>query len=106
MSQLDVATESARLVNRPWVRNFLGAYLIGGYLRLTVLTSKVIYDPPDLHARLAALEPALYMSWHGNASLGFLLVPHPEKTDLLASLHPDGRMVAALARSMRFGVIG
>ena len=105
MSEIDVAAESQRWFNRPWFRDFLGAYVIGSYLRLTVATSKVVYDPPDLHRRLAALEPALYMSWHGNASLGFLLVPHPEKTDLLASLHPDGRMVAALARSMRFGVI-
>jgi lysophospholipid acyltransferase (LPLAT)-like uncharacterized protein len=80
------------------VRTFLGAYVIGGYLRFGAATSTIVYDPPDLRQRLAALEPALFVSWHGH-------VPRGDQTDLLASHHPDGRMAAAYAKSMGWGVI-
>lgn len=91
--------------DRPFVRWFMGAVLIGGYLRLIRLTSRIIYDPADCWPRAEADAPFIAASWHGQSNLAYICTPHPERVALLISNHPDGRMAAALGRSFGFRTI-
>ena len=83
----------------------MGAVLIGGYLRLIRLTSRIIYDPADCWPRAEADAPFIAASWHGQSNLAYFCTPHPERMGLLISNHPDGRMAAAMGRSFGFKTI-
>ena len=90
------------LIDAPWFRAFVGGRLIGGYLRLAFRTSRFTYDPPDLMARLQALEPAIFVSWHANILASPIMVPDPRNLVSMAAPHPDGQMGGATSRS--FGI--
>jgi lysophospholipid acyltransferase (LPLAT)-like uncharacterized protein len=51
---------------------------------------------------MAALEPAIFVSWHANILTSPLLVPDPHNLVSMAAPHPDGQMGAAGSR--RFGI--
>lgn len=91
--------------DRPAVRWFMGTVLIGGYLRLIRLTSRIVYDPSDCWPRAEADAPFIAVSWHGQSNLAYFCTPHPDKVALLISNHPDGRMAAAMGRSFGFRTI-
>lgn len=85
-----------------WFRRALGWAILAPYLRFVRATSRVVYDPPDFWARVDANWPALLTSWHGQSTLSYSVFPQPYRFGVMASLHPDGQIVAGLARS--FGV--
>lgn len=91
--------------DHPFVRWFVGAALLGGYLRLIRATSRAAFDPPGQWDVAAAIAPVIAVSWHGQSNLAYAYTPHPENWSLLISNHPDGRMAAALARSFGFNTI-
>lgn len=94
-----------RFIDRPLFRWFAGAVLLGGYLRLIRLTSRIVYDPADCWDEAEKVWPVISVSWHGQSNLAYLCAPKPKRLALLTSTHPDGRMAAAMARSFGFQTI-
>jgi lysophospholipid acyltransferase (LPLAT)-like uncharacterized protein len=90
------------LIDAPWFREFVGRQLIGGYMDLVFRTSPATYEPADALSRMAALEPAIFVSWHANILTSPILVPNPRNLVSMAAPHPDGQMGAAGSR--RFGI--
>lgn len=90
------------LIDAPWFREFVGRQVIGGYMDLVFRTSARRYEPEDALSRMAALEPAIFVSWHANILTSPLLVPDPHNLVSMAAPHPDGQMGAAGSR--RFGI--
>jgi lysophospholipid acyltransferase (LPLAT)-like uncharacterized protein len=91
--------------DRPFVRWFTGAVVLGGYLRLIRLTSRITFDPPDCWEDAERNAPVIAVSWHGQSNLAYFCTPHPDRFALLISNHPDGRMAAAMGRSFGFKTI-
>ncbi|HEV7718366.1 MAG TPA: DUF374 domain-containing protein [Arsenicitalea sp.] len=87
------------LIDAPWFRNFIGARVIGGWVRWVIRTARPRYFPPDYLQNCAALEPAIYVAWHANVLATPLLAPDMKQLVTMSSPHPDGRMGAALAES-------
>jgi lysophospholipid acyltransferase (LPLAT)-like uncharacterized protein len=96
------APAQVRFWDRPRARWFLGAVVLGSYLRLIRATSRIVYDPPDCWDRADADRPFIATSWHGHSFLAIACVPQPDSMAVLFSNHPDGRMAAALAASFGF----
>ena len=99
------ADAPARWIDRPGVRSFLGTVLIGSYIRFVRMTSRVVADPPDFWERVHKDWPAIAVSWHGQSNLAYVVMPEPRKVALLISMHPDGRMMGAMARSLGYQTI-
>lgn len=106
MSDSAPAPRPSKWIDRPGVRRFLGKVLIGGYMRFVRLTSRTIVDPPDFWERLHQDWPVIGMSWHGQSNLAYVVIPDPKQVALLISLHPDGRMMSAMAESLGYQVVG
>jgi lysophospholipid acyltransferase (LPLAT)-like uncharacterized protein len=88
-----------RLIDTPWVRDFVGRHILGGYVDFAMRTSKVEFHPPDYNDRVRADHPVLYVIWHANMVACGYPVPDYEKTRALVSPHTDGRLgAAAIAR--------
>ena len=105
MNEAAGATGKPALKDHPFVRWLTGAVLIGGYLRLIKLTSKVVFDPPDCWERAKADWPVIAVSWHGQSNLAYACIPETKNLALLISNHPDGRMAAAMAKSFGYQTI-
>ncbi|MHB1103389.1 MAG: lysophospholipid acyltransferase family protein [Devosia sp.] len=105
MSETAGGVEKPGLKDHPFVRWLTGAVLIGGYLRLIKLTSKVVADPPDWWERVQADWPVIGVSWHGQSNLAYACIPETKNLALLISNHPDGRMAAAVARSFGYRTV-
>ncbi len=88
-----------------WLRRAIGGGLLGPYLRLVRVTSRVVYDPPDFWQRLDAHSPLLLTSWHGQSNLAYPSFPDPRRFAIMISNHPDGQIAAGIAQSFGFGVI-
>lgn len=97
--------EKTRWLDRPGVRNFLGRVLIGSYLKFLRATSRVIADPPDFWEAAQPDWPAIAISWHGQSNLAYVVMPEPQRVALLVSMHPDGQMMAAMARSLGYQTV-
>ena len=94
-----------KFLDRPGVRNFVGHYLLGGYVWLATVTSRVTYHPADYAERVRADSPVLYVVWHANmTAIGPIMVEHG-RTKVLVSPHPDGRMGAAAIIALGGSVI-
>lgn len=87
------------VIDAPWFRNFVGARLLGGFVRLVVRTARVEYFPPSYLDDCAKLEPAIYIAWHANVLATPFLAPDMTQLVTMSAPHPDGRMGAALAES-------
>jgi lysophospholipid acyltransferase (LPLAT)-like uncharacterized protein len=99
------ASEKTRWLDRPGVRNFLGRVLIGNYLKFLRATSRVVADPPDFWEAAQPDWPAIAISWHGQSNLAYVVMPEPGRVALLVSMHPDGQMMAAMARSLGYKTV-
>ena len=104
MSDADAAGKT-RWIDRPGVRNFLGRFLIGSYIRFVRMTSRVVADPPDFWESAHKDWPAIAVSWHGQSNLAYVVMPDPRQVALLISMHPDGMMMAAMARSLGYQTV-
>ena len=90
-----MTARTTRLIDAPWLRDFVGRWILGGYVHLGMWTSKVDYHPPDYCERSIAHNPAIYVVWHANmVAIGYA-VPDHSSIRVLVSPHPDGRMGAA-----------
>jgi lysophospholipid acyltransferase (LPLAT)-like uncharacterized protein len=98
----DGAEAPVQWIDRPGVRSFLGRFLIGGYMRFVKLSSRAEFDPPGLWDRVDENWPAILVSWHGQSNMAYMMTREPKRLALLFSMHPDGQMMAALARSLGF----
>lgn len=87
------------VLDAPWFRSFVGAGVLGSFVRLVVRTARVEYLPPTHLADCAALEPAIYIAWHANVLATPFLAPDMTRLTTMSAPHPDGRMGAALAES-------
>ncbi|MEO8758168.1 MAG: DUF374 domain-containing protein [Devosia sp.] len=98
-------TAPTKWIDRPGVRNFLGRVLIGGYIKFVRLTSRVVADPADFWESAHSDWPAIALSWHGQSNLAYVVMPDPKQVTILVSMHPDGQMMAAMARSLGYGTV-
>jgi lysophospholipid acyltransferase (LPLAT)-like uncharacterized protein len=98
-------TPPARWIDRPAVRNFLGRVLIGSYIKFVRLTSRVVADPPDFWEAAHKDWPAIAISWHGQSNLAYVVMPDPGQVALLISMHPDGMMMGAMAKSLGYQTV-
>jgi lysophospholipid acyltransferase (LPLAT)-like uncharacterized protein len=88
-----------RIVDIPWVRDFLGRHVLGGYVHFAMATSRIEFHPPDYNERVLAAHPVLYVIWHANMVACGYPVPDYDRTRALVSPHSDGRLgAAAIAR--------
>ncbi|RUT31188.1 DUF374 domain-containing protein [Arsenicitalea aurantiaca] len=94
----DGPAESRGLIDALWLRRLVGR-LLALYTRFVRRTSRIVDEPSDLRARSAALEPAIYVSWHANILAIPLIVPDPKRVVALASPHPDGQIAAEYGRA-------
>lgn len=101
----DAETAPVRWIDRRGVRNFLGKYLIGSYIKFVRATSRVVADPPDFWERAHEDWPAIAVSWHGQSNLAYVVMPDPGQVALLISLHPDGQMMGAMARALGYQIV-
>jgi len=84
-----------------FLRRLGGAAVLGGLVRLTAATSRVVYEPADAEARIRALMPVIFTCWHGQGFLWFRVLNfEPARTHILMSRHADGEFVAGLAKSI------
>ena len=98
--------DTVKWIDRPNVRRFIGQYLIGGYIRFVRATSRVIADPPDFWESAQKDHwPAIAVSWHGQSNLAYVVMPDPGQVALLISMHPDGMMMGAMAKSLGYQVV-
>lgn len=93
------------LIDAPWFRYFVGAKVIGGFMRYVHRTARPRYFPPDYLQNCAALEPAIYVAWHANVLATPLLAPEMKQLVTMTAPHPDGRMGAALAEAFGLSTI-
>ena len=87
------------LIDELWLRRFVGGKVIASFVRLVTASSRVVYDPPDHLERSAALEPAIYLTWHANLLAQPVMVKDLRHVVNLTSPHPDGRMAGALSEA-------
>ena len=99
-------SEATKWIDRPGVRRFIGTWLIGSYIRFVRATSRVVADPPDFwEAAQKDHWPAIAVSWHGQSNLAYVVMPDPSQVALLISMHPDGMMMGAMAKSIGYQVV-
>ncbi|MEO6012142.1 MAG: DUF374 domain-containing protein [Devosia sp.] len=100
------ASVPEKWIDRPGVRNFIGRWLIGSYIRFVRATSRVVADPPDFWESARKDHwPAIAVSWHGQSNLAYVVMPDPSKVALLISMHPDGMMMGAMAQSLGYQIV-
>ena len=99
------AGPTSRWIDRPAVRRAIGRILIGSYIRFLRATSRVVVDPPDYWEAMHEDWPAIAVSWHGQSNLAYVVVPDPGQVALLISMHPDGMMMAEMARSLGYQIV-
>lgn len=85
----------ARFVDSPGFRNFVGRYILGGYVHAAMATSRTAYHPADYRERVLAALPVIYVVWHANITAIGHVVPDHANVRVVVSPHPDGRMGAA-----------
>jgi lysophospholipid acyltransferase (LPLAT)-like uncharacterized protein len=97
--------DQRKWIDRPGVRIGIGRYLIGPYMRLLRATSRVVTDPPDFWQQVLDNWPVIGISWHGQSNLAYIVIPEKQRLALLISMHPDGQMMGAMARSLGYQTI-
>lgn len=97
--------EPSGFFNRPEVRRFIGSALIAPYLRFIKATSRIVIDPPDYWERMRRDGPVIFISWHGQSNMAFPIVPDKGSMAVLISHHPDGQLVAGMAKALGYSVI-
>lgn len=88
------------LIDEPWLRKFVGGTVLYGFVRLVQRTSKTVFDPPDHLLSSAALEPAIYVTWHANLLAQVMMVHRTDHLVNMTAPHPDGRMAGALSEAL------
>jgi lysophospholipid acyltransferase (LPLAT)-like uncharacterized protein len=95
------APDSRRfLIDAKWFRHFVGAHILAPYVRLVVRTNRRDFSPPDHLTASAALEPAIYLTWHANLMAQVAAVHRTDHLFNMTSPHPDGRMAGALSEAL------
>ena len=89
--------ETTRKLNR------LAGSALAGMISLVRRTSRVVYEPEDALARLAADHPLIVATWHGQFMMTAGFRPSPEtKVAAMVARHGDAELIgAAMAK---FGV--
>lgn len=86
-------------IDEPWLREFVGARVIGGFAGLALRTARVTYVPENYLQVAASLEPAIFVCWHANLLATPKMAPDMKRLVNLTSPHPDGQMAGALSRA-------
>jgi lysophospholipid acyltransferase (LPLAT)-like uncharacterized protein len=93
-------TRKRFLIDDEWFRHFVGARLLAPYVRFVVRTNRREYFPADHLTASAALEPAIYLTWHANLMAQVAAVHRTDHLFNMTSPHPDGRMAGALSEAL------
>jgi lysophospholipid acyltransferase (LPLAT)-like uncharacterized protein len=88
------------LIDELWLRRFVGARILAPAVRFVQRTSKVQYEPADHLTASAALEPAIYVTWHANLLAQVMMVHRTDHLVNMTAPHPDGRMAGALSEAL------
>lgn len=88
------------LIDAPWFRNFVGKWILAPYVRLVVRTNHKIYSPANHLTASAAIEPAIYLTWHANLLAQNASVGRTDHLVNMTSPHPDGLMAGALSEAL------
>jgi 3-deoxy-D-manno-octulosonic-acid transferase len=93
----------ARSPNTTLKLNLLAGRALAGMISLVRRTSRVVYEPQDALARLAADHPLIVAVWHGQFMMTSGFRPSPEtKVAAMVARHGDAELIgSAMAR---FGI--
>jgi lysophospholipid acyltransferase (LPLAT)-like uncharacterized protein len=92
-----------RLARSRGVQTMVGV-AAGEYLRFVWLTSRCVFDPPDVYEQIAPRMPLIIAMWHGqHFMVPFIRRNYPAK--VLVSRHRDGEMNAIAAERLGVGTI-
>ncbi len=92
------------LSRSPWVQSAAG-FLAAEFLRLTWLTNKFSYDPPDLYDGPDRNLPVIVAFWHGQHFMMPFLKRKHDIVKVLISRHRDGEINAIAAERLGVGTV-
>jgi len=81
------------------------ATLVAAGLRLVNATTSVVYEPRSPEAYFSEYAPLIVTAWHGQAFMLPFVRPPSFPTDVLASRHADGELIARTLVKLGCGVI-
>lgn len=94
------------LFDTPGFRRFVGRFVLGSYLQVLRLTSRLRLEPANHWQRVEANWPVIALSWHGQSNVTYAFPPpDPSRWSLLISTHPDGQLAYGLAHAFGYTTI-
>jgi lysophospholipid acyltransferase (LPLAT)-like uncharacterized protein len=93
-----------RLGRKRWVQTAAGIAL-AEYLRFVTKSSRVVFEPADIHDRLDADLPVIFAMWHGQHGLVPFMRKPEHRAKVLFSRHRDGEINAIAAQRLGLGAI-
>ena len=75
------------------------------YLRFVTKTSRIIFEPENVHDRIDADLPVIFAMWHGQHGLVPLMRKPDHRAKVLFSRHRDGEINAIAAQRLGLGTI-
>jgi lysophospholipid acyltransferase (LPLAT)-like uncharacterized protein len=88
----------------PLVQKTLG-HGLAAYLRLVNATNRLIREPADMDARLAAMLPVIITMWHGQHFMIPFARPKGMKSAVMISRHADAEINAVAANALGMDTI-
>jgi len=73
-------------------------WLAARYIMLVRQTSKIIRNPEDMSARIDALAPAIFTSWHGQFLMSPVMKPVHQPAKMMIAHHGDAEVIARAVR--------
>jgi lysophospholipid acyltransferase (LPLAT)-like uncharacterized protein len=87
------------------VQRALG-FLAAEYLRLVWLTTRFVFDPPDVYERVLPHQPLIFAFWHGQHFMTpFIKNKKEYRAKVLISKHRDGEFNAIAAERLGIATI-
>ena len=83
----------------------LGGRTLAGLISHIAKSSKIVYEPADLKARLRATHPCIIASWHGQFMMLCQLHPGDIKVSAIVARHGDAEFVAEAMRHFNTDLI-
>lgn len=88
-----------RFFRHPAVQSSIG-WLLSLYLRFVRATTRLEFDPPDFHDRMARHFGGIFAIWHGQNFMLPLAYKRGARFAVLISRHGDGGIIAAASAAM------
>jgi 3-deoxy-D-manno-octulosonic-acid transferase len=83
----------------------LGGRGLARLIKYVEKTSDIVYDPPDLKARLRETHPCIVAGWHGQSMMTVCLHPGDIRVEAMLARHSDAEMLAAALERLNTNLI-